>query len=168
MERHFASDSCTHEQCERMNDREQRAFTKYIENRCSLCSRRYHRSRCSQCSRAEGPRIDGGTSNSLHLGASPRKLTGNSGMAAGERTRDARFCRRGYAHAIKIDAMRLLGGFMKAAEKRAGARGRSGGGTRVSRKAPQPGAPPTGEVTTEGLGKGRETGQRYQFRSCRV
>lgn len=48
-----------------------------------------------------------------------------------------------YAHAIKIDAERMLGGFLKAAEKQDGARGRTGGGTRGSKKEPQPDAPPT-------------------------
>jgi hypothetical protein len=110
-------------------------------------------------------------------------------MAAGERTRKGRFCRRGYAHAIKIDAMRLLGEFLKTADKNKGAHGSKVTGTKrvpVKDTAPtladlgltkkesasqgrqEREARQAGEVNTEGLGKGRETGQRYQLRCCRA
>jgi N6-adenosine-specific RNA methylase IME4 len=49
----------------------------------------------------------------------------------------------GYAHAIKVRALARLGELLQDLEKQAGARGRSGGGTRGSMKVPQVDAPPT-------------------------
>jgi hypothetical protein len=50
------------------------------------------------------------------------------------------------AHAVIIDAMTLMGDYLRDAPKQEGARGRKGGGTRGSQKELQPDAPPTLEA----------------------